>query len=217
MQFLYHKDAKNELLSLENEEFLHLKVRRVKLKEHLKLRNLEDEKLYTYEVTELNKHSCVLKLLKSEISPTTKSTLSLALAVIEPRILEKTLPFLNEFGVKKLIFVYTSFSQRNFKIDFARLEKILINSCEQCGRTDKIEFELFKNVEFFKEKYKEAILVDFSGEVGEFSKDTLYFIGPEGGFSEKERALFESKIRFKSTNILKTQSAIIAVAAKILV
>ncbi len=202
---------------MENEEFLHLKVRRIKLKEHLKLRNLSDEKLFFYEVVELGKHSCVLKLLKSETTPVLKSHLSLALAVIEPKILEKTLPFLNELGLTKLILVYTDFSQRNFKIDFERLHRILINSCQQCGRAQKMQVELFEKIEFFKEKYPSTTLLDLDAKIGEFSPKELYFIGPEGGFSERERSLFDKKIRLNCPHVLKSQSALVAVASKILI
>ncbi|HEF1684415.1 TPA: 16S rRNA (uracil(1498)-N(3))-methyltransferase, partial [Campylobacter jejuni] len=44
----------------------------------------------------------------------------------------------------------------------------------------------------------------------------LYFIGPEGGFNNDERLLFNRKISLKSSNILKSQTAIIAIASKIL-
>lgn len=217
MQFLYHKDSGKEVITLESEEFSHLKVRRVKLNEHLKLRNLKDEKLFLYEIIELNKHSCVLKLLKTELKPSPKSKFALALAVIEPKILEKTLPFLNELGVAKLILVYTAFSQKNFKIDFNRFERILINSCEQCGRNFLMNLELFENVKEFLKKYPNALMVDFKGEICDLNQNELYFIGPEGGFSEEERALFDKKIRLNSAHILKSQSAIIGVAAKILI
>ncbi|MBM0636493.1 16S rRNA (uracil(1498)-N(3))-methyltransferase [Campylobacter sp. VicNov18] len=217
MQFLYHKQAGQNLIQLKNENFNHLKVRRVKENTIIKLRNLEDNFLYDYKITDLKRTSCTLSLLDKKLQSTKQSQLNLALAIIDIKILEKTLPFLNELGVKTLHLIFADFSQRNFKIDLKRLEKIIIASCEQCGRSAKMELISYKNTKEFIQKFPNAIMVDFQGKQEDnFSEKQLYFIGPEGGFSDNERLLFEKKIGLKSPNILKSQNAIIAIAAKIL-
>lgn len=216
MQFLYHAEAGKESLKLKGEEFTHLKARRVKENDDLALRNLEDDFIYHYKISNLQRNSCVLDFLNKTLKPSPKSALNLALAVIDVKILEKTLPFLNELGVANLHLVFTEFSQRNFKLDFKRLDKIIISSCEQCGRSHKMQIQNYKNVQEFNQVFPNAILIDFEGEDKEFDENKVYFIGPEGGFSQKEKQLFKEKIRLKSPNILKSQSAIIAVASKIL-
>lgn len=216
MQFLYHIEAGKESLKLKGEEFAHLKARRVKENDDLALRNLEDDFIYHYKISNLQRNSCVLDFLGKAPKSSPKSALNLALAVIDIKILEKTLPFLNELGVANLHLVYTEFSQRNFKLDFKRLEKIIISSCEQCGRSHKMQIQSYKNIQDFNQAFPNAILVDFEGEGKEFDENKVYFIGPEGGFSQEEKQLFKEKICLKSANILKSQSAIIAVASKIL-
>ncbi|EAH7596711.1 16S rRNA (uracil(1498)-N(3))-methyltransferase [Campylobacter upsaliensis] len=216
MQFLYHKEAKNSSIFLEKEEFLHLKVRRVKEGESLNLRNFQDDFLYTYRISDLKRNSCVLSLISQEENLTFKSGVNLALGVIEPKIVEKILPFFNEMGLEKLILVYCEFSQKNFKIDKKRLEKILINSCQQCGRGDLMRIEIYENVDSFLAIYPKVVLVDFEGEKKEFDKDTLYFVGAEGGFSESERRRIKDKIVLNSPFILKSQSAALGVLSKIL-
>ncbi len=216
MQFLYHAEAGKESLKLKGEEFTHLKARRVKENDDLALRNLEDDFIYHYKISNLQRNSCVLDFLNKTLKPSPKSALNLALAVIDVKILEKTLPFLNELGVANLHLVFTEFSQRNFKLDFKRLDKIIISSCEQCGRSHKMQIQNYKNVQEFNQVFPNAILIDFEGEDKEFDENKVYFIGPEGGFSQKEKQLFKEKICLKSPNILKSQSAIIAVASKIL-
>ena len=114
MQFLYHKEAKNSSIFLEKEEFLHLKVRRVKEGESLNLRNLQDDFLYTYRISDLKRNSCVLSLSSQEENLTFKSGVNLALGVIEPKIVEKILPFFNEMGLEKLILVYCEFFAKKF-------------------------------------------------------------------------------------------------------
>ncbi|KQH15788.1 16S rRNA methyltransferase, partial [Campylobacter coli] len=184
--------------------------------EILSLRNLEDDFIYEYKISNLDRNSCLLYFLHKHFKSHPQSELDLALAVIDTKILEKTLPFLNELGVKKLHLVFTEFSQRNFKLDFERLEKIIISSCEQCGRSHKMQIQSYKNIQEFSKVFPDAVLVDFEGKVKEFDKTRLYFIGPEGGFSPKEKQMFKEKICLKVPNILRSQSAAIAVAAKIL-
>ena len=216
MQFLFHKDAGEAFLRLENEALRHLKVRRLKVGEPLSLRNLEDNFLYEYEITEFARHFCVLKFLSKRQNPQRRSDFSLALAVIDSKVLEKILPPLNELGVGRLILVYSEFSQKNFKVDFERLRKILIASSQQCGRGDLMGLELFESVDAFLMAYPGVILVDFGAKRGEFKKERLYFIGPEGGFSAEERRKFKEKISLTSRNILKSQTAALALASKIL-
>ncbi|WP_144689282.1 16S rRNA (uracil(1498)-N(3))-methyltransferase [Campylobacter jejuni] len=217
MQFLYNKQAGEEFIQLQGENFNHLKVRRVKENSELNLRNLQDNFLYSYIITNLTRNSCTLKFLNKKSQNTKQSKLNLALAVIDIKILEKTLPFLNELGVKKLHLVFTNFSQRNFKIDLERFEKIIISSCEQCGRNTKMDLIIHQSTQEFVQKFPNAIMVDFQGEQqSHFDEKELYFIGPEGGFNNDERLLFNRKISLKSSNILKSQTAIIAIASKIL-
>ena len=221
MQFLFDENAGANELCIRGEGFYHLKVRRVRQNESLNVRNLKDDFVYVYKISSLNKNSCLLNLqekaLNSSILP---QKITLALGIIEPKVLEKTLPFLNELGLFKLILVFTHFSQRNFKLDFKRLERILIQSCEQCGRANLMQIECFDSTKDFANAYENIVMLDFSGENSDFSEfkgdDKILFIGAEGGFTDEERSLFKKKIKLKSPYILKSQSAIISVAAKIL-
>lgn len=220
MQFLYDENAGKNELRLENEQLHHLKVRRVKTGKSLNLRNLSDDFLYTYEIKELKRNAATLILQeKTRQNAPKRANLSLAVGVIEPKSVEKILPFLNELGLSKLIFVFTEFSQKNFIIDEKRLQRILISSCEQCGRADLMSFEYFESVVEFVKAYPKAIIIDFSAQNDDLNavgENDILFIGAEGGFSQKERELFERKLRLKSPYILRSQSALAAIAAKIL-
>lgn len=220
MQFLYNENAGQNELLLKNEEFKHLKVRRVKLNQSLNLRNLDDDFLYIYKLNTLKRNACVLTLLEKRLTNEPKhKKITLAMGIIEPKSVEKILPFLNELGLDKLIFVLTAFSQRNFKLDFERLKRILISSCEQCGRADLMKFECFDSSKDFANTYPNAVMVDFSAkndDLSELGEKDILFIGAEGGFNDEERKLFQRKIRLKSPYILKSQNAILALTAKIL-
>ncbi|ALV23852.1 16S rRNA m3U1498 methyltransferase [Campylobacter iguaniorum] len=217
MRFLYDINAGNESLEIKGESFNHLKARRVKLGERIEIRNLQDGYSYLYEIKELGR-SAVCELVFRSLPKSEESDFSVVWAVVEPSVIEKTLPSLNELGVAKIIFVYTEFSQKNIKLDLARFERILISSSEQCGRNSIIKFEIFKSVDELLEVYKSVALVDFGGEsLQNANAGELLFVGAEGGFSDSERAKFEHKFSLKCKNILRSNTAIISVVSKFLV
>ncbi|MDR0761909.1 MAG: 16S rRNA (uracil(1498)-N(3))-methyltransferase [Campylobacteraceae bacterium] len=222
MQFLYHEKAGEERIVIENESFAHLfKSRRRDAKKPLRVRNLHDNFLYLYEIVSINRREAECILSQKTVSEhKARKPLWIAWSVVEPKVIEKTLPFLNEIGVQKLIFVYTKFSQRSFAIDTARLKRIAVNSCEQCGRHDMIEFEIIDSLEEFMQKYENFAVVDFSQNRLESIKNPphIWFVGCEGGFSEEERQKLENYpiVGFESENILRSESAVMAVGAKIL-
>ncbi len=135
MQFVYHKDAGNERLSVEIREYEHIfKVRRTHLDEVLSWRNLIDRYIYEYKIIHIGKKEAELELVskqESHIEPLAK--FHLGWSIIDPKIIEKTLPMLNELGVTQITFIYADFSQKNHKLDFDRMQRILVNSSQQCG------------------------------------------------------------------------------------
>jgi len=218
MKFLYDRNAGDERLKIVNEGFLHLKARRVEVGERISVRNLCDGKEYIYEIDEIERRSANLSLIFASLNSENKFDFTIAWSVVDPKTIEKTLPFLNEIGVGKIAFVYTKFSQANFKIDIERLNYINALSCEQCGRTLLMEFEIYKSLDELIGVYKNVSAINFGGKnLNEKRDDEILIIGPEGGFSEDETAKFKNSYRLNTNNILKSQTAIISTAAKFLV
>ncbi|MFW0694683.1 RsmE family RNA methyltransferase, partial [Aliarcobacter butzleri] len=75
---------------------------------------------------------------------------------------EKYITSLNEIGIEKITFIYSDFSQKYFKINIEKLEKILINSSSQCGRSSIIKLEICKNLDEFMKKNVEVYFLDFT-------------------------------------------------------
>ena len=125
---------------------------------------------------------------------------------------------LNQLGVDKISFVYCERSQKNFKIDFSRMEKILINSSQQCGRANLPEMELLENLDTVLEKYRNFAVLDFGGKK-EWGDVQSVLIGCEGGFSASERQKLQNrdKIGLKTDLILKSETAAVAIASKLLI
>ena len=222
MQFIYDKNAKNDLLKIEDENYNYIvKARRHKLDDILDFRNLEDDFLYSYKISQIDKKSLFLNLLKKEEKIIENSKkIHLAWCVVDPKTIYENISSLNELGVDKITFVYSDFSQKNFKINFEKLEKILINSSSQCGRSSIIKLDIYKNIDTFIKDNPDTYFLDFS-KTSIDSKvldiKTL-MIGTEGGFSKRERELFNKNfvVGFSSNLILKSQTAIISATSKII-
>jgi len=221
MIYLYNKEAGKAQITLSGDEHRYIfKVRRHKANETLHLRNLEDDVLYQYTINYIDKQSAILEL-KSSRELVVKANISLHIGwcIIDPKSIEKVLPSLNEIGVDKITFIYCQRSQKSFKIDFKRFEKILLNSSQQSGRSKMMELETVDNLKVFLEKYPQSKMLNFSKN--NFTKNSnidTVVIGCEGGFHEDEVALFteENIIGFDTPLVLKSQSAICAVASLII-
>ena len=214
MQFIYCKQAGNTLLKLDVREFSHIfKVRRAKIGEILSFRNLIDDNLYSYRITDINKKEANLDLEDSKFFKIeAKKPLHVGWCVVDPKTIEKTLPFLNELGVFKISFVYCEFSQRNFKIDMKRINRILINSSEQCGRSSLMKIEVINNLKEFLSLYPSIKILDFSkNRIKNNDTCESFLVGCEGGFSRQEREQMNEKniIGLKNPMILRSETAVL--------
>jgi 16S rRNA (uracil1498-N3)-methyltransferase len=218
MRFLYNPSASSELLEITDENFKYLsKVRRIQNGQSVTLKNFKDSYDYEYEVTQITKKSIHLRLLSKELSTQRLKPLHIGWCVVDFKTVEKTLPFLNELGVGKITFIYCKKSQRNFKPNFERMQKILINSCQQCGREDLMELSTVNSLKEFTKLHPNAYMCNFGGQTLTSQQIDTIIIGPEGGFSECESALDIPKIGFDTPLILRSETAVTAVASKILV
>ena len=221
MLYLYHKEAGASTLTLTGDDHRYIfKVRRHKAEDTLYLRNLEDGYLYTYEVVSIDKRTVVLSLrAQQELEVKATRPLHIGWCVIDPKSIEKILPSLNEIGVEKITFIYCKRSQKSFKPDFKRLEKILLNSSQQSGRSVMLQLDIMESLEAFLHRYPQSYMLNFSQKPVSEEKDiSTIVIGCEGGFHEEEVSLFtpEKIVGFKTPLVLKSESAVCAVASKIL-
>lgn len=223
MQFLFSDDAGKESLKLKGEEYKYLfKVRRHEVGDLLYFRTRsKSEELHKYKVVSLDGRAAVLELISTEFKEVkAEKELHIAWCVIDPKSVEKVLPSLNEIGVERISFIYCARSQKNFKTDLPRYERILETSSQQCGRSKPIVFEVFKTLDAFLQLHPETVVLDFCDEVlGCEDEIKIVLIGCEGGFSDDERKKVEKLRRFRldTPMILRSESAVMAIASKVLV
>ncbi|BCZ17019.1 16S ribosomal RNA methyltransferase RsmE [Helicobacter sp. NHP19-003] len=209
MRFLYHPQAGAPTLNLEDQAYKHIYLsRRTQATEPLPLRNLKDDNLYFYKPLSVQKHRATLELAATQEKPScSQKGAHLIWAHINAKNIEKVLPYLNQMGVLKISFFMAEFSQRNERLDKNKLERftrILIASCEQCGRSDLMPLEVLKDLKSALESYPEAGVLDLNGEAGGLNAQQGILIGPEGGFSPSERELFKNRKIFSPSHLVLT-------------
>ncbi|WP_300221394.1 16S rRNA (uracil(1498)-N(3))-methyltransferase [uncultured Helicobacter sp.] len=219
MQFSFHPKAGEERLVVEGELYTHLyKSRRTKNTKTLAFRNLEDEYLYLYSQESIGRKEAILQLKESLHKPIlSKNQAHIILSIIDSKTIQKLLPFLNELGVRKLTLFYSEYSQRNEKIELDKFNKILINSSQQCGRSNILELEFCTTLQEVLMLYPQVGVFDFGGE--KMCKTSLpVLIGSEGGFSPKEHEILKDFPKYSTQEelILKSESACVYVASKLL-
>lgn len=222
MNYILLDDKKSETLTLKGELFKYIvKVRRHSLDEIVAFRYKEDmQTLYQYKIVDIQNRSLTLALENSQLLEiSAEKPLHIGWCIIDPKSIEKVLPSLNEIGVSKISFIVCDRTQKNFKLDFKRFERILEASMQQCGRSKFMEFEEYKNIQEFIQHYPDTKVFDFcDNTLGDVSRFHNVLIGCEGGFSQKEREFLQTQesFRLNTPMILRSESAAVVVAGKIL-
>ncbi|WP_297440068.1 16S rRNA (uracil(1498)-N(3))-methyltransferase [Sulfurimonas sp.] len=222
MIYLLNEDAGKESFRIKGEDFKYLiKVRRHGVGDTLGFRNPHEiERLHIYRLQEIEARGAFFERVSSEILEIkAMKSLHIGWCVIDNKSVEKVLASLNEIGVEKISFVYCDRSQKNFKPDFKRYERILQASNQQCGRTQMMEFDTYKNIETFIENFPDTKVFDFTPKILACESDfTTVLIGCEGGFSPKEKEFLANQevFRLNTPMVLRSESAALAVASKIL-
>ena len=223
MQFTFHKNSGDSTLTIDGDLHKYLfKVRRHSKNENLFFRNLADNNIYEYEIMDSGRRETKLNLISSkEFILKQSKSLHLGWCIIDSKSVEKVLASLNELGIEKISFINCQYSQKQFKPNFEKLNKILINSSQQCGRSTLMTLETYDSLDSFIEDYPNTYMFNFSTEQIENRKDDIktILIGCEGGFSDDEvNKLSKDKIVGINSNlILRSETAVVSVASKILI
>ena len=185
-------------------------------------RNLNDNFIYEYEVLSIDRRKGNLSLKnKEEKIVDIDKKLHIGWCVIDPKSIEKQIASLNELGVSKITFIYCEYSQYKYKPNIEKLEKLLINSSSQCGRSSIIELKSCDSLEEFLKLYPDSYMFNFSQiNISEKKGDIdTIILGCEGGFSDDEVAKLKSEkiVGIDSNLILRSETAAVTIASKLLV
>ncbi len=220
--YLLLDEKREEFLTIKGENFKYLvKVRRHDIDDVINIRYKNSIKeLHRYKIVSIDGRSLSLKIISSEISEVKAlKELHIAWCKIDIKSIEKVLPSLNEIGVSKISFISCDRSQNSIKLDFMRFERILEASMQQSGRTNYIDFDIYKNIEDFIKEFPDTKVFDFcENSLKDGSGFKRVLIGSEGGFSqnEKEQLTSQEVFRLNTPMVLRSESAAVAVASKII-
>ena len=223
MQYSYHKDSGSDIIEIDAELHKYLfKVRRHDIVDNLFFRNLKDKNIYSYKVQKIDRRKTILSLEGYEekiIEP--KKELHIGWCKIDPKSVEKVIASLNELGVTKITFINCEFSQKKYSINYEKLEKLLINSSQQSGRSSIIEIEECDCLDIFIENNPDTYMFNFSKNLIDDKKNEIktIIIGCEGGFSTNEVTSFNENriVGIDSNLILRSETGVITIASKLAV
>lgn len=166
----------------------------------------------------------IFKKVKNKVKP--KTNVTLCVGIVKKDNFELVVQKATELGVSRIIPVLCERSEKK-NLNMDRLQKIAVEASEQSGRGDVPTIsgimdlsQVLVNEELSKKAY-----LDMSGEyIGDFlakndAKELSVFIGPEGGWSEREVKQFnEHSIQSVSlgTQVLRAETASIAVSSLLL-
>ena len=144
----------------------------------------------------------------------------LCLALIKRDPLVYALQKATELGVTQIHLIQAERSN-NERVNMDRLRSIIVEACEQCERNDIPALFAPQSLEK-KMKELSAVaqliwLAERGTTCGKMQKlPPAFFIGPEGGWTEKEKALFEKENAFSwhlGNTILRAETAVTAAVA----
>lgn len=208
-------------LSLTDGELLHqwIKVLRFKPGDSVELFE-KSGATYLVKLIELTKRFSTSEIIESTQRDISLPQVSLFLSVIKKDNFELVVQKITEIGVSEITPITSSRSQTK-PLNFDRLNKIIIEATEQSGGvklpTMNEAIPLEEALKGAQSAGKKIIVCEFDGvTLHEFEKKPedhiALFIGPEGGWSDEDRALFEkysaTKISF-GEKVLRAETAAI--------
>ena len=197
------------------------KVMRVKVEEFFSLFNQSGE--WKAKINEISKGIVEFTVLKKLREKNNEKDIWLAFSPIKSNFFSFMIQKATELGVTKFIPIITDRTIVR-KINYERIEKIIIEASEQSNRIKVPKIEKVQNLNSFLENNNNKINIIFGdlntknqnldSKIKKEDKPICIIIGPEGDFTESER---EKILNFKSVqslkinnNILRTETAAIS-------
>lgn len=212
--FFLNSEFDDKLVPLSQEVIQHIKVKRLKLSQEIILFNRNNcqalAKLITSELVEI---------INKQIIPKPNYSLELALPYCDPKLISSCLIKATELGSSKIYLVHTEYSYSNAshkriqEKHFIKWQKQIIEACQQAENIFIPEIVPDTKLTTLMAKTANKVVMGFAETPLDLEQaNTILFVGPEGGFSPKEHALFDKKVQCLNIGktILKVETAVTA-------
>jgi 16S rRNA (uracil1498-N3)-methyltransferase len=198
----------------------------LRIKENDKLIIFNDKK-EQYLCSLKYENKIIILILKNKIAlqKSCKKNISLAVSIVSMKVMDLIIQKSVELDVSFFHPIYTNRSQyKDIQKKISHWEKIIVHATEQSGRCELMKMypPLALNEYISSNSDGLRYILHQNGKPftqDELSKDNFsFFIGPEGGFDDKELDIFEInewKMKKISENILRTETACISIATLI--
>ncbi len=221
----YSVKKKDKLFSLREKGIFHYLINVLRLKKNDKILLNDQQFLYFTKILEVDKRKRIIFLncIERIPLPQKKYNLNIYMGITKGYKLDSVISKLAQFGVDNIYLFYSDFSDVKSDLSEKKLERwqrIAENSAEQSLNPfiPKVHHPL--KLENFLQKI-EGLNVVFYEKAEDYKiNETLFndeiiniFIGPEGGFSNKEIKIFKEKnsvISLLCRNRLRSETASIA-------
>lgn len=197
-----------------------LKVLRFRIGQQLVLFNESEDKLY--KIIEIEKDSVHLEYVTDFKRVLPKKNIYLFWSLLKKDKNDWVIQKGTELGVSHFIPLIADRSEKTgFNIN--RAEKIVIEAAEQCGRSDipKIRdaMHVAKAIDQYKDKVELFVCEQGTDEYKINENNLGILVGPEGGWSDKEKLLFkDNNLKHLELNdfTLRAETAVISGVIKLL-
>ncbi len=228
----YNKDLNLEnKITLNNKDYFEtahqiLNVFRAKEGDSFIFFNCLDSYDYVYELKDLSKKELTFNLkdkLDKSQNIKTENNITLCQSIIKKDNFELVIRQMVEAGVQSVIPLITDRSEKKL-LNRARLSKIIIEATEQSGRNDIMKLEdTLKIEEVLKREGRKVVFDTIEKKSGltenKINSDLYIFVGPEGGWTNEEKKIFEENdfnFRTLPTYTLRAETAAISAVIYVL-
>jgi 16S rRNA (uracil1498-N3)-methyltransferase len=213
--------SEKSTITLMNAEYHYIRnVLRLEINNKLRIFNRSHE--YLANIIELGKKEITLLIEKHIKSNIVEKKLIFAVAIIKNEKMSDMVSMLTQIGVTNIMPIITKrVVNRHFKRD--KYVKVAIEAAEQCERlsipeiNEPMLFQEFminnnSKIVYGHERLEQNTVLDFSS----LDEETIFMIGPEGGFALEELQMLEEYKAFPISlgdNILRAETAALTLAA----
>jgi 16S rRNA (uracil1498-N3)-methyltransferase len=217
-RFLVKEIPKGQDISITDAEIIHLISHVLKLavgEECIIFTDGSDD--YLCKIKEVAKKTVSLSVVGENKKLTTPKKITACISITKRDSFELIVQKLTELGVQKIIPIVSERTiKQSLRID--RLQKISDEALEQSGGSTRMWIEEPKRLEeaLKLSKDKEQYYFDLDGDRGSQPQttDITFYIGPEGGWSDGDKALFKEysakSLKLTETTLRAETAAIVA-------